>query len=97
MIRNMDILMTDRGQIALIVPGAIPSGALTVRLQVGKVSLLAGSQVCVMVDQVAENVLDALARQADVALLAVPDAAHPPTTPTHQARIIDARASTNNA
>ena len=83
--------MTNQGHIALIVPGAIPPGALTLRVQEASVSMLAGSQVFVMVDQVAENVLDALVRQGDVPILAMPDAAHPPTAPTHSAQIIDAR------
>lgn len=91
MIEDMDIIMTDSGQIVLVVPGAIPEGGLELGLLAHAVTLAADGQIFVQVADIDDMVMDALAGQAQVDLIAVPDDDHPPAGITHFADVKDYR------
>lgn len=93
MIRAMDIVVDGTGHITLIVPGPVAAGALVLALHAGWVTLgVAGGEDFVRVEGVAEPVLDALAGQGHVGLIAAPDPGNPPISETHRATVRDLRA-----
>ena len=91
MIEDMDIIMTDSGQIVLVVPGVIPEGDLALSLHHNVVTLAADGQMFVRVADIDDMVMDALAGQDRIDLIAVPDDDHPPAGITHYADVKDCR------
>ena len=92
MITDMDIIMTDAGQIVLVVPGVIPEGALLLGVQADAVTLAADDDVFVRVEDIDNIVLDTISALDHVDLIAVPEGAETPTGITHQAGVKDFRA-----
>lgn len=92
-ITDMDIIMTDAGEIVLVVPGAIPEGTLVLDVAEEFVTLAADDNIFVQVTDIDALVIDTLAGRAHVDLIAVPDADHPPAGITHQAAVQDIRAA----
>ena len=91
MIVDMDIIMTEAGQIVLVVPGVIPDGALELAVRTAGVTLAVDSDIFVQVRDIDDHILDTLAGQDHVDLIAVPDDDHPPEGITHQAGVKDYR------
>ncbi len=92
MIYDIDVMVNETGRITLLIPGKIPSGALAVRLETGRVRLSADGADFVSVDHVEETVLDAMASQAGgMGLIEILDPENPPVTETHRAEIVDSR------
>lgn len=91
MITDMDIIMTDAGDIVLVVPGAINEGALVLQVGADFVTLCADDQAFVRVDDIDAIVIDTLAGLDHVDLIAVPDDQSPPAGITHQAAVEDRR------
>lgn len=91
MITDMDIIMTDAGEIVLVVPGALPAGPLVLGVEDGAVSLSAEGRIFVQVDDIDAIVVDTLAACGHVDLIAVPDENNPPAGITHQALVTDKR------
>ena len=91
MIEDLDIIATTDGQIALIVPGVIPAGDIALAVGDDFITLSAGGVVFARVEEIEEDVLDALAAQTDIGLIQVTDPATPPLQITHIARVSDAR------
>lgn len=91
MITDMDIIMTDAGQIVLVVPGVIPAGDLMLGVEADAITLSAEGQMFVRVEDIDDIVLDTIADLDHVDLIAVPEAAEPPAGITHQAGVTDLR------
>lgn len=91
LITDMDIIMTDAGEIVLVVPGAIPAGALVMDVGASYVTLSADDQPFAQVHDIDAIVIDTLAGLDHVDLIAVPDESNPPAGITHQAAIQDSR------
>ena len=87
MIVDMDIIMTDAGQIVLVVPGAIPEGDLELGVRSDGVTLAADGDIFVQVGDIDDHILNTLAGQDHIDLIAVPDDDHPPAGITHQAGV----------
>ncbi len=91
MIEDMDIIMTDAGQIVLVVPGVIPEGGLELGLLPRTVTLAAEGEIFARVGDIDDMVMDTLAAQTQIDLIAVPDDEHPPEGITHYAHVKDYR------
>ncbi len=91
MITDMDIIMTDAGEIVLVVPGAVPYGALALSIGSDAISLAADGHAFAVVGDIDEIVIDTLAALDHVDLIAVPDEENPPAGITHQALVEDKR------
>lgn len=91
MITDMDIIMTDAGQIVLVVPCAIPDGVLSLGVEADAVTLAVDDDVFVCVEDIDDIVLDTIAALDHVDLIAVPEGAEPPTGITHQAGVKNLR------
>lgn len=94
MIVDMDIIMTDAGQIVLVVPGIFPAGDLQLGVDHDAVTLAAAGKIFVRVEDIDGTILDTLAQQNHIDLISVPDADHPPAGITHQAGVKDYRLET---
>lgn len=91
MITDIDMIMTDAGQVILAVPGVIPEGPLELGIYGGHVTLSSNGGVFARVEDIDSIVLDTLAQQPKIDLLMVADADHPPAGITHHARVRDYR------
>ncbi len=91
MITDMDIIMTDAGEIVLVVPGDVPAGALALGVENEAVTLAADGQVFAQVGDIDAIVIDTLAVLGHVDLIAVADEENPPAGITHQALVEDKR------
>lgn len=91
MITDMDIIMTDAGEIVLVVPGDVPAGALTLSVAADAISLTADARPFAMVGDIDAIVIETLAALDHVDLIAVPDEQNPPAGITHQALVEDKR------
>jgi len=91
MILDMDIIMTDAGQIVLVVPGSIPEADLELGVRSDEVTLAADGQVFLQVGDIDETIISTLADQNHIDLIAVPDDENPPEGITHQAGVKDYR------
>ncbi len=91
MIRDLDMILTDTGAVALLVPGALPLETLTLEVSGRDVCLRGGAALLARVEDIEESALALLAGCEEVGLIEITDPARPPVAITHTARVVDRR------
>jgi hypothetical protein len=90
-IEDLDIIITDAGDITLVVPGEIVGTNTILELYNSYVVISHNNEPFVKVSDVDNSVIDKLAEKEKIALMEVTDLNNPPLTSTHTCSVQDYR------
>ena len=91
MIEDLDIIITEAGDITLVVPGTIIGTDNILELYKSHVVISYNKMPFVKVNDVDTDVIDKLAQKQNIGLLEVTDIHNPPLAVTHTCKVIDYR------